>query len=494
MSLLLTLNPATIKQTWLSNIQPDLLSGLLMALAMIPQAIAFALVCGVDPMVGLHASFCISVTGALVGSRAGMLTSTSVVTALVLIGLVKNYGIEYMYAATVLMGMLQVMFGLLKGGNLISFVPQSVVLGFVNALAILLFISQLKQFEGATVTVYALVAATLAIIYLLPLFTKAIPSGLVALVAITLFTIFGHIDVKTVGDIGHITPSLPSFHLPVVPFTWQTLMIIFPTAISLAMVGLIESLITATLLDEMTKTTSDKSVESKGQGIASMIAGLFGGMGGCGITGLSVINIKTGGKTRLSTLSAGVFMMLLVLFGTDFVRAIPIAGLVGLMIMVSISIFEWNTFTELKKMTKGCMLTLVATMAVIIGTKDLALGTFVGVFISAMFFTWNKTKMDIVQSLVETEDGRKSIYCKVKGSLFFATVASFTALLAEETFLGYNLIINFEDAQVWDYSAASALMKLKEKLAEQGHTLVLKGLSEESRAFIHKMDNSFILA
>ena len=310
MSLLLTLNPATIKQTWLSNIQPDLLSGLLMALAMIPQAIAFALVCGVDPMVGLHASFCISVTGALVGSRAGMLTSTSVVTALVLIGLVKNYGIEYMYAATVLMGMLQVIFGLLKGGNLISFVPQSVVLGFVNALAILLFISQLKQFEGATATVYALVAATLAIIYLLPLFTKAIPSGLVALVAITLFTIFGHIDVKTVGDIGHITPSLPSFHLPVVPFTWQTLMIIFPTAISLAMVGLIESLITATLLDEMTKTTSDKSVESKGQGIASMIAGLFGGMGGCGITGLSVINIKTGGKTRLSTLSAGVFMML----------------------------------------------------------------------------------------------------------------------------------------------------------------------------------------
>jgi SulP family sulfate permease len=482
------------KQTWLSNVKGDLLSGLLIALAMIPQSIAFALMCGLDPMVGLHASFCIAVVIAIFGGRPAMISGATAATALVLITLVKNHGVEYMYAATLLMGVIQVVFGKLKLGDLMNFVPHPVVLGFLNALAVLIFMSQLRTFEGASMAVYIMAAATLAIVYLLPLITKAVPSGLVALAVMTIYTVItghGGERIKTVGDMGHLTAFVPSFHFPQIPFTVETLMIILPYAFALAMVGIVEVLVTAVILDEQTDTPSDKNMECTGQGFANLVSGFFGGMGGCASAGLSMVNIKSGGRGRLSTLASGVFLFLLIFFFSDAVKMMPMPALTGIMMMVAISTFEWHTFKEIKKMSKACVISLVTTMAVIIFSHDLALGVYVGVVMSAIVFAWNKNKIRAEESIVE-RDGGTHHYFKVHGALFFASSTQFSALFQPNT-ATENVIVDLTDSQVWDYSAATALAKLKKKYEKNGKTFSLLGLNEESKLLIYKADQSFLI-
>lgn len=329
-----------LKTSWLSNVRMEVLAGMTVAFALIPEAIAFSIIAGVDPMVGLYASFCIAVIISIVGGRPGMISAATGAMALLMITLVADHGVEYLFAATILTGVIQILMGIFKLGRFITFIPYPVVIGFVNALAILIFIAQLEQFQGATWVMYALVAATLVIIYVLPMLTKAVPSALVAIIVMTAATVLGGITVSTVGDMGEITRTFPIFHLPSIPISFETLWIVLPTSFTLAIVGTLESLMTATIVDESTETKSDKNKEIRGQGIANTVTGFFGGMAGCAMIGQSVINVKSGGKGRLSTLVSGVFLLFLILVLGDVVKQIPMAALVGVMIMVSIGTFD----------------------------------------------------------------------------------------------------------------------------------------------------------
>lgn len=343
------LNFQTLRQEWFGNLKGDILSGIVVALALIPEAIAFSIIAGVDPMVGLYASFCIAVIIAFVGGRPGMISAATGAMALLMVTLVTDHGIQYLFAATILTGFIQVLFGYLKLASFMKFVPRSVMVGFVNALAILIFTAQLQHFIGETWIMYALVGITLAIIYLLPKLTTAIPSALVAIIVVTLIAIFGDVNIRTVGDLGALTQSLPFFMIPSVPFTLETLLIILPYSLALAIVGLLESLLTATIVDDMTDTESDKNKESRGQGYANIVTGFFGGMAGCAMIGQSVINVKSGGRGRLSALVAGVFLMFLIMVLGGIVVQIPMAALVGVMIMVSIGTFDWSSLKTLHK-------------------------------------------------------------------------------------------------------------------------------------------------
>ncbi|HSO48148.1 MAG TPA: SulP family inorganic anion transporter, partial [Rhizobiaceae bacterium] len=331
----------SIRQNWFSNIRGDLLAGMVVALALIPEAIAFSVIAGVDPKVGLYASFCIAVVIAFVGGRPGMISAATAAMAVLMITLVKTHGLEYLLAATLLTGVLQIGAGYLKLGSLMRFVSRSVVTGFVNALAILIFMAQLPELTNVTWHVYAMTAGGLAIIYGFPYITRAIPSPLVTIVVLTGLAMFLNLDIRTVGDMGELPDTLPIFLWPEVPLNFETLAIIFPYSVSLAVVGLLESMMTATIVDDLTDTTSDKNRECKGQGIANIASGLIGGMAGCAMIGQSVINVKSGGRTRLSTFAAGAFLLLMVVFAGDWVARIPMAALVAVMIMVSIGTFNW---------------------------------------------------------------------------------------------------------------------------------------------------------
>ncbi|KMJ55244.1 sulfate transporter, partial [Bacillus sp. LL01] len=333
------MNTQTWKENWFGNIRGDVMAGLVVALALIPEAIAFSIIAGVDPMVGLYASFCIAVVIAFVGGRPGMISAATGAMALLMVTLVADHGLQYLLAATVLTGIIQIIFGVFKLARFMKFIPRSVMVGFVNALAILIFMAQLEQFEGATWIMYGLVAATLGIIYLLPRVTKAVPSALAAIVVITAIVIFMSIDVRTVGDMGALQQALPMFLIPQIPLNLETLMIILPYSLALAIVGLLESLLTANIVDDMTDTDSDKDKESRGQGIANIVSGFFGGMAGCAMIGQSVINVKSGGNGRLSSLVAGVFLMFLIIVLGGLVVQIPMAALVGVMFMVAFSTF-----------------------------------------------------------------------------------------------------------------------------------------------------------
>lgn len=333
---------SNIRAAWFSNVRADLLSGLTVAFALIPEAIAFSLLAGVSPMVGLYASFFIAVVIAFAGGRPGMISAATGAMALLMGGLVRDYGIEYLFAATILAGVIQIILGALRLGKWITFLPHSVMVGFVNALAILIFMAQLHYFAGEGWVMYALVALTLVIIYVFPRMTKAFPSALAAMIIVSVITMLLGLDVKTVGDMGTITSALPVFHLPEVGLTWDMLKVIFPVSLSLAVVGLLESLMTATLIDEITDTPSDKHREMKGQGLANIVPGFFGGMAGCAMIGQSMINVKSGGRTRLSTLVSGVGLLFLIIVLGDVVKAIPMAALVGVMFMVCIGTFNWG--------------------------------------------------------------------------------------------------------------------------------------------------------
>src|SRR5690625_30030 len=372
----------SLKQTWFSNIRGDVLAGLVVALALIPEAIAFSIIAGVDPKVGLYASFCIAVVIAFVGGRPGMISAATGAMALLMVTLVKNHGLEYLLAATLLCGVLQIIAGYLQLGSLMRFVSRSVVTGFVNALAILIFLAQLPELTNVTWHVYAMTAAGLGIIYLfpyLPRIGQIIPSPLVCILLMTaVYMLFG-LEIRTVGDMGQLPDTLPIFLWPDVPLNLDTLAIIFPYSAALAAVGLLESLMTATIVDELTDTTSDKNRECKGQGIANIASGLFGGMAGCAMIGQSVINVKSGGRTRLSTLIAGAVLLILVVFLSDLVGQIPMAALVAVMIMVSVGTFSWDSVRNLRHYPLSSNVVMIATVVVVVLTRNLALGVLVGV-------------------------------------------------------------------------------------------------------------------
>lgn len=471
------------RREWLLNPRKDVLSGIVVALALIPEAIAFSIIAGVSPQVGLYASFIIALVTAFIGGRPGMISAATGAMALLMIGLVKVHGLEYLFAATVLTGLLQVLIGWAKLARYLKFVPRSVMTGFVNALAILIFMAQLPQFAGANWQMYTMVAAGLAIIYLLPRVFKAVPSALVAIVVLTVVAVFTHADVKTVGDMGTLPTALPPFGFPKVPLTLETLGIIFPVSLTLAMVGLIESLLTAQLIDDRTDTTSDKNTESRGQGVANIVTGFFGGMAGCAMIGQSMINVNNGGRGRLSTFVAGSVLLVLILVLQPLLVQIPMAALVAVMIVVSVSTFDWSSLRSLRVFPKSESIVMLATVAVTVATKDLALGVLIGVTLSALFFA-RKISMLSEVNFVDQEDGARVYH--VHGQLFFVSTHDFLHRF-DFAHPARRVEIDLTHAHFWDGSAVGALDKVMLKYMHQGTPVSLVGLNEASATLIDRL-------
>ena len=470
-------------QDWLANVRNDLLAGLVVALALIPEAIAFSIIAGVDPKVGLYASFCIAVVIAFTGGRPGMISAATGAMALVMVTLVKEHGLEYLLAATLLTGMLQIVAGWIRLGRLMRFVSRSVVTGFVNALAILIFMAQLPELTNVTWHVYAMTAAGLGIIYLFPYVTKAIPSPLVTIVVLTAVAIVLDLDIRSVGDMGERPDSLPVFLLPDVPLNLETLAIIFPYALTLMVVGLLESLMTATIVDDLTDTTSDKNRECVGQGVANIASGFIGGMAGCAMIGQSVINVKSGGRGRLSTLSAGLFLLALLMLVGDWVAQIPMAALVAVMIMVSIGTFDWNSIRKLRENPPSSSIVMLATVAVTVATHDLAQGVLVGVLASGFFFAHKVGRILHIRSAAEDE-GRQRRYT-VSGQVFFASADAFVAGFDFKEVID-KVVIDVSRAHFWDITAVSALDKAVVKFRREGTEVEVVGLNEASATMVDK--------
>jgi SulP family sulfate permease len=473
----------TYMQTWFGNIRGDIMSGIVVALALIPEAIAFSIIVGVSPMVGLYASFTIAVTLAFIGGRPGMISAATGAMALLFIDLVSEHGLQYLLAATILTGMLQILFGVFRLARYMKFIPRSVMVGFVNALAILIFTSQLQHFEDGKWIVYILVGLTLAIIYLFPYITTAVPSTLVAIVVITALSIFMNYGVSTVGDMGGISQTLPEFLIPSIPLNLETLMIIFPYSLALAVVGLLESLLTATIVDDMTQTDSNKNVESRGQGIANIITGFFGGMAGCAMIGQSVINIKSGGRGRLSSLVAGVFLMFLIVVLGDIVVQIPMAALAGVMIMVSISTFDWSSIRALHLVPRSDAIVMVMTVLTVVFTHNLAIGVFTGILLSAIFFVSKISNVSVESRL----EGNKRIYY-VKGEIFFASVTELLMKFEYKENVS-SVDIDLSGSHIWDDSAVAAVDKIVSKFKENNILVKVIGLNEDSRELVKKLEN-----
>ena len=476
----------SLKNTWFFNIRGDVLAGLVVALALIPEAIAFSIIAGVDPKVGLYASFCIAVVIAFVGGRPGMISAATGAMALVMVTLVKNHGLEYLLAATLLTGVLQIGSGYLKLGSLMRFVSRSVVTGFVNALAILIFMAQLPELTNVTWQVYAMCAAGLAIIYLFPYVPKlgkVIPSPLVCILSMTAVAMYFGLDIRTVGDMGELPDTLPIFLWPDVPLTFETLAIIFPYAAALAVVGLLESMMTATIIDDLTDTNSDKNRECKGQGVANIASGLLGGMAGCAMIGQSVINVKSGGRGRLSCLVAGVVLLLMVVFLSDWVSQIPMAALVAVMIMVSIGTFSWDSLRNLKHYPLSTNIVMLATVAVTVYTHNLAYGVFVGVLLAAMFFA-NKIGHFLYINAELDSEGRQRTY-KVVGQVFFSSADKFIAAFDFKDTVR-QVTIDLSRAHFWDITAVAALDKVVIKLRREGIEVHVLGLNEASATIVDR--------
>jgi SulP family sulfate permease len=473
----------TLKADWFGNIKGDILAGIVVALALIPEAIAFSLIAGVDPMVGLYASFLIPIVIAFVGGRPAMISAATGAMALLMIDLVSHHGLEYLLAATILTGILQIIFGILKLARFMKFIPRSVMVGFVNALGILIFTSQLPYLFGQGWNVLAVAAATLAIIYLFPYLTKAVPSTLVAIVILTAFVMFTGMNLFTVGDMGNLTRTLPVFLLPQVPFSYETIAIIFPYALGLTVVGILESLLTATIVDDMTDTDSNKNKESRGQGIANIIAGCFGGMAGCAMIGQSVINVKSGGRGRLSTLVAGVVLILLILLLGDIVVQIPMAALAGVMVMVSISTFDWNSLRTLRIVPATDAIVMVVTVVVVVLTHDLSKGVFAGILLSTLFFVSKISKVSI-ESTLDAEKEKRTYF--IKGQLFFASVTDSIARFDFKEAIK-EVELNLTYAHIWDDSAVAAMEKIIAKFEENGTNVDVTGLNEASTLLVEKL-------
>lgn len=473
----------SVRQTWLFNVRGDLLAGIVVALALIPEAIAFSIIAGVDPKVGLYASFSIATIIAFVGGRPGMISAATGAMALVMVSLVKNHGLDYLLAATVLTGVLQILAGKARLGVLMRFVSRSVVTGFVNALAILIFLAQVPELINVTWHVYAMAAAGLVIIYGLPCFTKAVPSPLVTIVLLTSASIALGLDIRTVGDMGALPDSLPTFLIPDIPWTLETLTIILPYSLTLMVVGLLESLMTSTIVDDMTDTRSDKNRECVGQGVANIATGFIGGMAGCAMIGQSVINVKSGGQGRLSTLTAGVVLLILVVFLGDWVARIPMAALVAVMIMVSIGTFNWASFRNLREHPKSSSVVMLATVAVTVYTHDLAKGVLTGVLLSGFFFAHKIAQILLIQ--IESDDAGDTRTYTIYGQVFFASADRFLDAFdfdAPQT----KVRIDLTHAHFWDITAVSALDKVVFKLRRKGVAVDVLGLNQASATLVDK--------
>ena len=468
----------TIKQQWFGNIRADILSGIVVALALIPEAIAFSIIAGVDPMVGLYASFIIAVVVAFAGGRPGMISAATGAMALLMVPLVRDYGLDYLFAATILTGVIQILFGILKVAKVMKFIPNAVMIGFVNALAILIFMAQLEHFIGISTMTYVFVAITLILLYTLPRFIKVIPAPLIAIVVLTAVAIFSGVELRTVGDLGAITRSLPSFFIPNVPFTLETFQIIFPYSLSLAIVGLLETLLTSQIVDDMTGTESNKNQEARGQGIANFITGFFGGMAGCAMIGQSVINVKSGGRGRLSTLIAGMFLMFLIIVLGDLVVQIPMPVLVGIMIMVCIGTFDWSSFKYLVKAPRTDAIVMVATVGIVVYTHDLSKGVLAGVLLSAIFFVVKISTVKVVQ------EGNRYI---VHGQLFFASTDGFVDYFKNADIRQKHIQIDLSKTRIWDDSSVGALIKVIDLLKEKGIDVEIIEIDASSQKIVDQL-------
>ena len=470
-----------LKHEWFNQPGKNILAGIVVALALIPEAIAFSIIAGVDPMVGLYASFIIAVVTAIVGGRPAMISGATGAVALLVTPLVKDYGVEYLLAATILMGVIQLVLGLLKVGRLMKFIPHSVMIGFVNALGIMIFMSQIEHIFGISISTYIYVIVTLLIVYIIPKFFKAIPAPLIAIIVLTALYMYTGSDVRTVGDLGNIKQALPHFLIPNVPFNLETLQIIFPYSLSMAIVGLVESLLTAKLVDDATDTYSSKNRESRGQGIANMITGLFGGMGGCAMIGQSVINVKSGANSRLSTFSAGVVLIFMIIVLGGLVVQIPMPILAGIMVMVSIGTFDWNSFKYIQKAPKTDAVVMILTVIIVLMTHNLALGVVVGVIFSALFFATKISKVEVT-----SEKFGKTNRLSFKGQIFFVSIDS---MMDQISFNIENSIIelNFNNAHLWDDSAVDAIDTMVRKFEEKNNIVHVEKLNSDSRKIVSEL-------
>jgi len=469
---------------WTGNVRKDLLAGLVVALALIPEAIAFSIIAGVDPKVGLYASFSIAVIIAFVGGRPGMISAATAATAVLMVTLVKEHGLQYLLAATVLAGLLQILAGLLKLGAVMRFVSRSVMTGFVNALAILIFMAQLPELIGVTWLTYAMVAAGLAIIYLFPRLTTAVPSPLVCILVLTALTLAFGLEVRTVGDMGALPDTLPVFLIPDIPLTLETLLIILPYSVGVAAVGLLESLMTASIVDDLTDTPSDKNQECIGQGIANTATGFIGGMAGCAMIGQSMINVKSGGRGRLSTFAAGAILLFLIVVLGEWVGRIPMPALVAIMIMVSIGTFSWSSIRNLKDHPRSSSIVMLATVAGVVLTHNLAIGVLIGVLLSGIFFAWKIAQIFRVTSTLSA-DGRTRTYV-VEGQVFFASAEAFTKAFDFREVLE-KVIIDVGRAHIWDISAVAALDMIVLKFRREGAEVEIVGINEASETIVDQL-------
>ncbi|KJS09132.1 MAG: sulfate transporter [Hoeflea sp. BRH_c9] len=469
---------------WTGNIRGDILSGLVVALALIPEAIAFSIIAGVDPKVGLYASFSIAVITAIVGGRPGMISAATAATAVLMVTLVKQHGLEYLLAATVLAGLIQVAAGIARLGYVMRFVSKSVMTGFVNALAILIFMAQLPELIGVPWLTYVMVAAGLAIIYLFPLITKAIPSPLVTIIVLTAVTLFFGFDIRTVGDMGALPDTLPVFLIPQIPLTLETLWIILPYSVAVAAVGLLESLMTQSIVDDLTDTSSNRNVECVGQGIANTATGFIGGMAGCAMIGQSIINIKSGGRGRLSTFVAGAMLLFFIVVLGDWVAKIPMAALVAIMFMVSIGTFSWSSIKNLRTHPRSSSIVMLATVAFVVFSHNLAIGVLVGVLLSGLFFAWKIAQLFGIRSIL-SDDGKTRTYI-VEGQLFFASADDFMQGFDFREVLE-KVVIDVSRAHIWDISSVAALDMAVLKFRRDGATVEIIGMNEASETIVDRL-------
>ena len=473
------------KDEWFSNIRTDVLAGLVVGLALIPESIAFSAIAGVDPQVGLYASFCIAVTIAFFGGRTAMISAATGAMALLMITLVKEHGLQYLLAATVLTGMIQIIAGYFKVAKLMRFVSQSVVYGFLNALAILIFVAQLPEISQMDLSGYLFLVLGLAVIYLfpyLPKIGKAIPSPLVCIIVLSLLALLLGSDMRTVSDLGQFPDTLPIFLIPNIPLNLDTLLIILPYALTLATVGLLETMMTTTVINEVTQTEGNRHQECRGQGIANIVSGFMGGMAGCAMIGQSIINVSSGARTRLSTLVAGVFLLCLVVFFKDWLAYIPMAALVAIMVMVALTTFNWDSVKNFSKHPKQSNIVMLSVVAIVLATHNLALGVLVGVMLSALFLV-NKLESEVkVQSELE---GNKRIYV-VKGQIFFSSSDKFYQ------FFNFNesiqsVEIDLTHAHIWDITSVNMLANIVAKFESKNIHVEVIGLNQASSTLIDRV-------